>query len=252
MDRASVVLYSFLYERGGAPADGGRVAMTMRSGVPLADMSANFVAAFALMLIASLTLGGGGGGGGRARSGAEAIERRALRGEEMVDLLYSRRNASRAVVIDVFDDHVEILRDGGLRRTPPDADAIAAASRGAGEAAVFVFAHGAYRAATTALARQGIQWRELSVPRALRDDSGAGWSLAFIALGGQGSRAAFRDGLARLLAGGGGRAGALSSRGDASGPFWPGSRAGAFLRPLGAAAALAGCALLARWAERRR
>lgn len=219
--------------------------MSSGSGVPLADISTNFFAAFLMMLIAGFTVGGIGTTGA-----GDAVERRALRGEEMVDLLYDRRGADGGRIVDVFEDHVEIPRAGGVSRAAPDAGAIAAALHGERTASLFVFGHGAYGAAIAALKDASIPWREMSVPHALRDSAGAGWSAAFRALSAQAaSREAFREGLARLLAGGG-RVGGDMDAALQPAPA-PGARIAAFLFPLSAGAALAGCVLLARWAERQ-
>ncbi|MGJ0508147.1 MAG: hypothetical protein ACR652_13680 [Methylocystis sp.] len=217
----------------------------MRGGIALADMSANIFAALALLLIGALAIGGG-----ETDGAAENVERHALGGEEMVDLLYGRRDPGGESIIDVFEDRAEIFgQPGRASIAPPDPQAIAAALPPGRAVAVFVFAHGAYRAAFQGLKARGVPWREISVPLALRDESGDGWSSAFLALVERApSREDFRIGLARLLTGG-------AARGAGAAPPVRGMTLPAefskLIRLMETLVALSGCALLARWAERR-
>jgi hypothetical protein len=201
------------------------------------------------MLIAALT-----GGGFKAPFEGDAIERRALTGEEMVDLLYERQNREAGLVIDLFNDHVVAFsRRREPLSLPPDANAIAIALQEEREARLYVFGHGAYSLATQVLMTRGVEWRELSVPFALRDERRTGWSRAFLDLVARATtREAFKNGLARLLAGGG-RIGGSVAEGEAlSLPRSPGARITKIALSLTVVASMIGCALVALWAERRR
>lgn len=220
--------------------------MNGRSGVPLADISTNFFAGFILMLLVALTIGGFG-----SQIEGEMIERRALRGEELVDLLYARRDQQGEPAIDLFDRHIEIHGERVEASRLPET--IAAAFQRNQKALLFVFRQDAYAPVTQALMQRGIEWREMSVPRALRDPRGAGWSHSFLNLVERApSRDAFKDGLARLLAGGGNTRELVDRRPSSSPPFSSALLSSDHLRFLMTIAALIGCALVAVWAERRR
>ncbi len=181
------------------------------------DISANMFAAFFLFLVSALSGGGLDRGDHRravsedARKAFHVIERNPLEPRQMVELLYSRRPSSGGVSADIFDDRVEVggadgrtrsfsakeISDGGLGLALPQR----LAGNQAEPVRLYIFGHGAYRAVTEALEKRGLSWRELTVPRALCDPNGGGWSAAFRALSGTSDGLeAFRAGLTKLLA----------------------------------------------------
>ncbi|WP_298958108.1 hypothetical protein [uncultured Methylobacterium sp.] len=158
---------------------------------------------------------------------------------------------------------VEMLRErapraGGLALDLTDADPLPALDRAlAGPAApgpvrLYLFSQSWYAPAARRLDRAGLSWREIAVPRALRDPDGRNWSPAFLALLAEADDPArFRAGLGRLLAGGAG-ARPAGSPDTGTGP----GRLFGWVRPvLEAAAILGGVAavlLIARFVPRTR
>jgi hypothetical protein len=135
-------------------------------------------------------------------------ERAPLGSDELFELLYDRSEATASVKIDLFEREIDVVSGGEIERfasiesAVPRLRQIAAAARR--PIGVYVFGHHFYRNVTDSLKMFGLQWREVSVPQALRDfrtqRNGQGWSEGFSRLIAQPSnRAWFRAELARLL-----------------------------------------------------
>lgn len=136
------------------------------------------------------------------------VERAPLGSDELFDLLYERSKGTTSVKIDLFEREINVVFDGGTERFASIESAVlrlrqivAAARRPIG---IYVFGHHFYRNVADNLKLFGLQWRELSVPQALRDfrtqRRGQGWSEGFLRLIAQPSnRSRFRVELARLL-----------------------------------------------------
>jgi hypothetical protein len=188
----------------------GRMQMTV-----LSDLSANIFAVCLLVLLillaeaanrppaASLT-----GEQVEVSSDLVAVERRPLSGGEMVAELYDRRLATPAFAIDLRAGGVTLVSGGAeralplaglrptlatlLRQVPPDMPV-----------RLYVFSPQAYADVVAALGSAGRPFLEMSVPLALRNRVGDGWSDGFLALAEvPSSLDDFRAGLARLVSGG--------------------------------------------------
>lgn len=137
------------------------------------------------------------------------IERTPLSGSEMVDLLYSRRTASNAIKVDLFDDGIEVLAGNKSERiatTEEIDERLKSLAKAAPEApfAIYVFSHRWYRNVVEALMGVARVWREVSVPEALRESDETSkterWSAGFRDLLRHSvDHDRFRDELARLL-----------------------------------------------------
>jgi hypothetical protein len=138
-----------------------------------------------------------------------SVERSPLSGDELVDLLYERREGALTTGIDLLDQSIDVVSAGRTERFSSLENAasglrqLAAASNRA-PAGVYVFSHRFYRGLAENLKALGWTWREVSVPEALRDYSpetrGHGWSAGFSQLIAQPSdRTRFRLKLAELL-----------------------------------------------------
>jgi len=136
------------------------------------------------------------------------IERVPLGSDELFELLYDRGRGTASVKIDLFEREIDVVYGGEIKRfasiesAVPRLRQIAVAARR--PIGVYVFGHHFYRSVTDSLKMFGLQWREVSVPQALRDfrtqRNGQGWSEGFSRLIVQPSnRARFRAELARLL-----------------------------------------------------
>jgi hypothetical protein len=137
------------------------------------------------------------------------IDRAPLTAGEMVDLLYSRQQGPGPIRVDLFDHGIEVIsasgseyisaREGVQQRLSKLTDTAGLTAN------LYVFGHEFYRSVTKALAGAGRNWREISVPQALRQREPAtarqGWSTNFMDLMRRSlDRAHFRTELARLLA----------------------------------------------------
>ena len=137
-----------------------------------------------------------------------AVERLSLGSDGLFDLLYDRSAGTASAKIDLFERGIDVVFGGETERfnsvesVVPRLRQIAAAT--GSPVGVYVFGHHFYRSMTDTLKRSGLQWREVSVPQALRDigkeRSGQGWSGGFSQLiAHPADRARFRVELARLL-----------------------------------------------------
>ena len=135
------------------------------------------------------------------------LERSPLSGDELVDLLYERRDGAVTTRIDLLEQSIvaagKTERFSALENAAPRLRQLAAASNNA-PAGVYVFSHRFYRGLAENLKTLSWTWREVSVPEALRDSGSGttdhGWSAGFSRLIVQPSdRAQFRLELARLL-----------------------------------------------------
>jgi hypothetical protein len=168
-----------------------------------------------------------------------SVERKPLRPEDIVDMLYDRRSAARGTRVDLFDDRVEVLDPSGQRQITAGAPDLKGAIAVGAPVSLYVFDHRSYAAVTNSLLAARTAWRELSVPQALRQlDPASGrqaWSAGFVQLLAQPlDRASFRLELAKLL-------GAAQPTGQEG----AGAGRGAFSAPDQSALALAG--RFARW-----
>ena len=129
---------------------------------------------------------------------------------QMVDILYAHGGAGSGVGIDIFADRVEVSGPGGRAvasigaRAVRDELAAAVGAAGGGPVRLYVFSNRVYNDAMHSV--DGMSWRtlEITVPAALRDRMRPehGWSASFARIEEQRlERAAFREALARLLAG---------------------------------------------------
>jgi hypothetical protein len=138
-----------------------------------------------------------------------SIERSTLSSGDLFDLLYERREGAPTTKIDLFGHGIDVISGGKTEHFSSVENAvtrlrqIAAASTRL-PVGVYVFSHQSYRNVTDNLKALGLNWREVSVPQALRDarlqTRGQGWSNGFSELIARPSnRAEFRVELARLL-----------------------------------------------------
>jgi hypothetical protein len=112
------------------------------------------------------------------------------------------------VKIDLFNNEIVVVFGGQTERFGAADNAVAKikqnAASGRVPVEVYVFGHGFYRDITDNLKALGWDWREVSVPQALRDarpeTRGQAWSTGFLELIARPSgRTAFRAALAELL-----------------------------------------------------
>ena len=137
-----------------------------------------------------------------------AVAHRPLGARDLVALLRARGGGAPGLSLDLGTRGLGVSEADGTAERWSSGDALlpalAAALRdgGPGLVRLYVFSNRDFAAVTAALASAGRPFTDLSVPRALRDRAtGGAWSPAFLALAGApGTDAAFRDGLARLLA----------------------------------------------------
>ena len=118
------------------------------------------------------------------------VERAPLSSEELIDLLYERRERASSTKIDLLEQEIVISFGGKAEHF------------GATENAVYVFSHRFYRNISDSLKTLGWSWREISIPQALRASGGGpqGWSAGFSELIAHSSdRSQFRADRARLL-----------------------------------------------------
>jgi hypothetical protein len=135
-----------------------------------------------------------------------AVERSPLGSDELIDLLYERRESAPSTKIDLFEQKI-VVGFGAKTERFSSAENAVLRLRQLGSVAdssvgVYVFSHRFYRGITDSLKTLGRPWREISIPQALRepDGGGQGWSTGFSELIAHSSdRAQFRGELARLL-----------------------------------------------------
>ena len=178
----------------------------------MTDISANIFALLILILIIMLAA--------RENSpapGAEAlqiidlekdvagVERAPLSSEELIDLLYERRERASSTKIDLLEQEIVISFGGKTEHFGTTENAVSRlrqiGSVGS-PVGVYVFSHRFYRNISDSLKTLGWSWREISIPQALRASAGGpqGWSAGFSELIAHSSdRSQFRADLARLL-----------------------------------------------------
>lgn len=171
----------------------------------LSDLSATIFSVFLLLLVllveAAVDPRSAPGGTG-------AVARAALDAAAMADLLYERRREAGGTRIDITraagsGRAVLVVPDGESTLAPAGLDRLLRAGGLPDPVRLYVFTHDAYAPVVAALQRHGRQWREISVPAALRQAGGTGWRDEFIALLGRTlSRHGFVRELAALLDGG--------------------------------------------------
>jgi hypothetical protein len=181
----------------------------------ITDISANI---FALLIFILIIMLAAGGHAPASRADAPqmidvakdiaGVERAPLGSDELFDLLYDRGEGTASVKIDLFDRGIAVIFGGeaehfaSIENAVPRLRQIAAAARR--PIGVYVFGHHFYRSVTDKFKAFGLQWREVSVPQALRDfrtaQNGQGWSEGFSQLIARPSnRTRFRVELAHLL-----------------------------------------------------
>lgn len=182
----------------------------MPTATVLSDLSANIFAALLLILILLLQVKVAAAPRpvpDRPVDVAEATglrARRPLGAAEIVATLRDRGPGQPGASLDLTATGVRaadgsLLPGAALAARLPE---ILGRARDGGPVRLYVFSNRWFAAATDALTHAGFDWRDLSVPRALRraDDPDA-WSAAFLRLAAAGGDVgAFRDGLAHLLA----------------------------------------------------
>lgn len=167
----------------------------------LTDLSANiFAALFLILLILLATAGPQGPVEARRDLGSRA--RAPLSAGALVELLRERLPRAPGLSLDLSASRI-----GTSVETAPGSgeapfailDRLLARGEGRsmGPVRLYVFSPRLYAPVAERLERAGQPWREITVPAALRDPSGEGWSPAFLALPDDPAR--FREGLARLL-----------------------------------------------------
>lgn len=147
-----------------------------------------------------------------------AVERAPLGASAMADLLYQRRISASGTRIDILPDGIKLLATSVRSATSQDVDGADTTARELGQmlsvgrlpepVSVYVFANGLYEDVARALQNNGHQWREISVPSALKQGGKGGWNRDFRALlARQTTRDAFVKDLAVILGGGAHRSG---------------------------------------------
>lgn len=133
------------------------------------------------------------------------VERSPLASDELIDLLYERRERASSTKIDLLEREIVISFAGKTQSFDNAGDAVSRlrqiGSVGS-PVGVYVFSHRFYRGMSDSLMGLGWPWREISIPQALRDSAGGsqGWSVGFSELIAHSSnRSQFRADLARLL-----------------------------------------------------
>ena len=134
-----------------------------------------------------------------------SVERSPLSSDELIDLLYERRERASSAKIDLLEKEIAICFAGKTEHFGAAEDAVSRL-RQIGSAGspvgVYVFSHRFYRSMSDSLTTLGWAWREISIPQALRDSASGpqGWSASFSELIAHSSnRSQFRADLARLL-----------------------------------------------------
>lgn len=176
---------------------------TPATAVGLADLATNVLAVVVVALLL-VTAAAPPESAAPAIDPAAVVLRRPLGPDAMVAHLAALRPAAGAAVVEVGADRLTVRR-GGVRTAiaPGDGAGLRAALAGSPPPVrLDVFSNRTYAAAVAALGGAGLAFTELSVPAALRAPDGEHWSSAFEDLAaGADSPAAFRAGLADLLAG---------------------------------------------------
>jgi hypothetical protein len=133
------------------------------------------------------------------------VERSPLSSEELIELLYERRERTSSTKIDLLEQEIVISFGGKTEHFGTTENAVSRlrqiASVGS-PVGVYVFSHRFYRNISDSLRILGWSWREISIPQALRASAGGrqGWSAGFSELIAHSSdRSQFRADLARLL-----------------------------------------------------
>lgn len=187
----------------------------------LSDLSATIFSVFLLLLV---LLADTAIGQRPAGNEVRVVERAALDAAALADLLYERRSEAAGTRIDVMPGRVTVVTPSGTLPLPPHA--VNGALRAGGlpdPVRLYVFANEAYALVAAALEVHGRTWRELSVPAALRDARGGGWTDDFqMLLSRSLPKEAFVSELAVILGGGTdknlnnrlGRGGGMDSRYD--------------------------------------
>jgi hypothetical protein len=174
------------------------------------DISANIFTLLILILIIMLAARGNSSPPQviHVETDTIGVERAPLGSDELFDLLYARRASAQSTKIDLFAHGIDVISAGKTQHFTSVEAALARLNESARftgvPVGVYVFSHRFYRDTTIALKTMGSEWREVSVPQALRDSSakieGQGWSTGFFELIVRSTdRAQFRNELAQLL-----------------------------------------------------
>jgi hypothetical protein len=134
-----------------------------------------------------------------------SVERSSLSSDELIELLYERRERASSTKIDLLEQEIAISFGGKTEHFGKAENAISRlrqiGSVGS-PVGVYVFSHRFYCKISDSLNTFGWPWREISIPGALRASAGGpqGWSAGFSELIAHSSdRLQFRADLARLL-----------------------------------------------------
>lgn len=181
----------------------------------LSDLSATIFSVFLLLLVllfdAALNP--------QSSSNAPlSVERAPLGASAMADLLYQRRLSALGTRIDVLPKGLRVLASSARSGIQQDVDGIDMSVRDLGQLisvgrlpepfSVYVFSNDLYDDVARTLQNNGYQWREISVPYALKLDEQGAWNKEFRALlNRQLTKDAFVKDLASILGGGTQRSG---------------------------------------------
>jgi hypothetical protein len=126
------------------------------------------------------------------------VERAPLSSEELIELLYERRERASSTKIDLLEQEIVISFGGKTERFGTTEIAVSRLRQSASVGSpvgVYVFSHRFYRDISDSLKTLGWSWREISIPQALRASAGGpqGWSAGFSELIAPGFKAAKRN-----------------------------------------------------------
>jgi hypothetical protein len=236
----------------------------------LTDISANIFAMLILVLLSlllerqqRLQAGQGAPAAVDLEKDRMGIDRAPLTAGEMVDLLYGRQQGPGPIRVDLFDHGIEVISASGseyISTKDGVRQHFSKLTETSGQTVnLYVFGHEFYRSVTEALAGAGRNWREISVPQALRQSEHGtarhGWSANFMDLMRRSlDRAHFRTELARLLASPGPSSSQTKGLGEKTAPSFIGDdsvipRLASLLRGIAAAAAIVAGLAFVLWVE---
>ena len=180
----------------------------------MTDISANIFALLILILIIMLAARENSSAPGARtlqvvdlEKDLASVERAPLGSDDLIELLYERRERASSIKIDLLEREIVISFAGKTEHFGKGENAVSRlkqiASASVSPVGVYVFSHRFYHSISDCLTTLGWPWREISIPQALRASSAGGpqgWSAGFSELIAHSSdRSQFRASLARLL-----------------------------------------------------
>jgi len=179
----------------------------------MTDISANIFALLILILIIMLAARENSSAPGARtlqvvdlEKDLASVERAPLGSDDLIELLYERRERASSIKIDLLEREIVISFAGKTEHFGKGENAVSRlkqiASASVSPVGVYVFSHRFYHSISDCLTTLGWPWREISIPQALRASAGGpqGWSAGFSELIAHSSdRSQFRASLARLL-----------------------------------------------------